>query len=404
MPIVLAGCGAGSSVAIPSGIRAEVLQQLGGGFFHEIYTFRGCHGNPYGPSGQFTTIGGVFYGTTAFGGHRFCTSGTLFTLTTSGQEHELFKFKVATDGDNPNDGLVALNGVLYGTTSGGGRGCAKEAGCGTVFAVTTSGKKRWVYHFKGGADGMTPSGGLLLFDGMLYGTTSSGGLTSVCPRGSDWATGCGTVFSIDTAGNERVVYRFRGDRDGAGPNGPLTALNGGLYGTTSGGGDYHRCYYGCGTLFEVTSSGVEKVLHRFGNGRDGGDPNGGLLALDGLLYGTTNGGGSAKCIGSQCGYGTFFKATTSGDETVLYSFKGIPDAVGPYGVLVVDGGFIYGTASGGESCGYSDSGTIFAVSTSGAEHVAHRFSCKEANEPSGLTLLKRTLYGSVSDSIFAFTP
>jgi hypothetical protein len=77
-------------------------------------------------------------------------------------------------------------------------------------------------------------------------------------------------------------------------------------------------------------------------------------------------------------------------------------------MLVTDRGLLYGTASGGESCGYSDSGTIFAVSTAGAERVDHTFSCKSANEPTpGLLRLDRTLYGATFggyETIFAFTP
>lgn len=403
MPIVVAGCGAGSGAVVPDSVRADVLHQLGSGVYRTIYTFADCRGGPRGPSGQLITIGGVFYGTTGLGGHNNCLDGTIFSLTQSGRERNVFKFNGNGDGHNPNGSLVALDGVFYGTTAGGGGGCPKEAGCGTIFAVTASGKKQWIYHFKGGADGLTPNGGLLWFDGKFYGTTGSGGITSSCPRGSDWATGCGTVFSVDTSGNERVLYRFRGDRDGIGPNGPLIALNGKLYGTTSAGGDYRICYYGCGTLFEISLSGLEKVLHRFHNGSDGGDPNGGLLAIDGLLYGTTGGGGG-KCNGSECGYGTFFKATTSGAESVLYSFKGPPDAAAPNGGLVVDGGLIYGTASGGENCGYWDSGTIFAVNTTGAEHIARAFSCKSPDDPTGLTLHERTLYGSASETIFGFTP
>ena len=78
-------------------------------------------------------------------------------------------------------------------------------------------------------------------------------------------------------------------------------------------------------------------------------------------------------------------------------------------MLVTDHGLLYGTASGGESCGYSDFGTIFAVSTAGAERVDHTFSCNSASaEPApGLVLLDRTLYGATFSgygTIFAFMP
>src|SRR5580698_8339420 len=58
------------------------------------------------------------------------------------------------------------------------------------------------------------------------------------------------------------------------------------------------------------------VLYRFkGGSGDGENPYAGLLNVNGTLYGTTVSGGAN-------GDGTVFKITTSGTETVLYSFKG----------------------------------------------------------------------------------
>jgi uncharacterized repeat protein (TIGR03803 family) len=414
VPIAPAGCGTASSPALPNTVGVGAFREPAGGRYRTIYEFKNAHRNGFGPSGQLVAVGSVLYGTTAFGGPGALGNGTIFALTTSGEEHVLHKFDGTSDGHNPNGGLVVVNGMLYGTTSGGAGGCLRESGCGAVFAVTTSGKERWVYHFKGGTDGITPSGGLVWLDGKLYGTTSSGGDTGACPNGSGWASGCGTVFSIDTAGNERVLYRFRGGRDGIGPNAPLVALNGKLYGTTSAGGDYKNCYYGCGTIFEITTSGAETELYRFRNGRDGAVPNGGLLALDGVLYGTTGGGGGRRCSGSQCGHGTVFKATPSGRESVIYAFKGAPDAAAPNGDLVSDHGLLYGTSSqsGGEECFYWDSGTIFAVSTTGAERVVYTFSCNSIFSPApGLFPFGHVLYGSADEgsqdgygTVFAFTP
>jgi uncharacterized repeat protein (TIGR03803 family) len=67
---------------------------------------------------------------------------------------------------------------------------------------------------------------------------------------------------------------------------------GNLYGTTLDGGTY-----GYGTIFEVTSSGTETVLYSFANnGTDGGTPENSLL-LDaaGNLYGTASVGGESNC-------------------------------------------------------------------------------------------------------------
>ncbi len=411
IPMALAGCGAASSSAIPGSFSTEALHEFGGYAYRTIYAFRNSHGGT-GPNGPLIAINGVLYGTTYFGGRGVHGNGTVFSLTTSGTEDVIYTFKGASDGINPNGGLVAVDGALYGTTDGGGRGCKQdeERGCGTIFAITPAGQEHVVYRFKGGTDGSSPAAGSLLWlDGRLYGATSSGGTT--CPAsGGSTETGCGTVFSVDTSGNERVLYRFRGNRDGANPNAPLLALDGKLYGTTYAGGAAGSCDYYCGTLFEVTTSGVEKVLHRFRGGGDGSNPRAGLINVDGILYGTTSADGAD---GGCCG--TVFKTTTSGAESTVYSFEGPPDAAAPNGTLVADHKLLYGTSSaGGKVCslGYWDSGTIFAVSTAGAERVVHTFSCKSIFDPApDLLPFDRVLYGATYQggsapygSIFAFTP
>jgi uncharacterized repeat protein (TIGR03803 family) len=59
-----------------------------------------------------------------------------------------------------------------------------------------------------------------------------------------------------------------------------------LYGTTSGGGDANND----GTVFGITTSGSEKVLHSFGS--DGSVPDASLTDVNGVLYGTTVAGGA----------------------------------------------------------------------------------------------------------------
>src|SRR5208337_3660269 len=91
--------------------------------------------------------------------------------------------------------------------------------------------------------------------GNLYGTTLGGG-----------AYGRGTVFKVDTAGTETVLYSFcsvPGCLDGWGPEATLVLdAQGNLYGTTGAGGT--GCNgSGCGTVFEVDNSGTETVLYSF---------------------------------------------------------------------------------------------------------------------------------------------
>ncbi len=115
---------------------------------------------------------------------------------------------------------------------------------------------------------------------------------------------------------------------------------------------------GYGTVFEVTPDGTETVLHSFTGGTDGSYPAAGLLRdAKGNLYGTTTGGGSD-------GYGTVFRVTMTGTETVLHSFTG-SDGYYPIAGLVKDAnGNLYGTTEFGGSHG---SGTVFKVTRTGTE-------------------------------------
>jgi uncharacterized repeat protein (TIGR03803 family) len=139
-------------------------------------------------------------------------------------------------------------------------------------------------------------------DGNLYGTMSYGGTPSAtCPNG------CGIVFKVTPSGVATLLYSFGASPvDGQRPSGALVlARDGNFYGATSAGGSpTPNCKFvnGCGTIYEITSSGTETVLYSFGtSSSDGIGPTGALLqASDGSLYGTTGSGGST-------GAGTVFK-------------------------------------------------------------------------------------------------
>jgi uncharacterized repeat protein (TIGR03803 family) len=199
------------------------------------------------------------------------------------------RFGGGKDGAIPNGGLVVLNGVLWGTTQKGG-----PANLGTVFAIDPAGSYRVVYSFKAPSDGMWPQAGLVAMNGVLYGTTQQGG--SSCDAGQ----GCGTVFSLIPSGQKLTLHQFAGDPgDGRYPMASLLSVNGNLYGTTEFGGTDDQ-----GMVFEVTPAGQEHVVYEFqGPGvADGQYPTAPLVELGGLLYGTTRSGGDAKCNdGTGCG-------------------------------------------------------------------------------------------------------
>lgn len=76
----------------------------------------------------------------------------------------------------------------------------------------------------------------------------------MCDRGRAHPPGCGTVFKLNTAGLETVLYRFKGEKDGGFPDAGLVMDGAGnLYGTASHGGNL-ACDngLGCGVLFEIT--------------------------------------------------------------------------------------------------------------------------------------------------------
>jgi uncharacterized repeat protein (TIGR03803 family) len=305
---------------------------------------------------------GNLYGTTAGGGYdvgkckKFYGCGVLYKLL-EGSEQVLYTFLGGSDGQEPNGGLILdANGNIYGTTYRGGGNAARP---GTVFEVSPSGVETILHRFaayKG--DGRLPSGGLVMDKkGNLYGTTSEGGVDGFYGPGLECYEQCGTVFEVTAAGVEKTLYSFRGSKlkDGASPFDSLILdKKGNLYGTTYAGG-----LYGYGTIFELTTAGVEKVLYSFVGQPDAGNPVGRLL-LDakGNLYGTTSFGGTF-------GVGAVFELSASGKESVLYSFTGGTDGASPFDGLVMDAaGNLYGTTEIGGNFGNScpeGCGVVFKV-------------------------------------------
>jgi uncharacterized repeat protein (TIGR03803 family) len=264
----------------------------------------------------------------------------------------LYNFTNAPDGIFPFAGLlIDAAGNFYGTTEAGG--LFFNGGCGTVFKLDPSGTETVLYRFcevpLDAADPFAP----LIGDaaGNLYGTTRDGGIH-----------GFGTVFKVDTSGNETVLHNFAADlSEGVSPEGGLIMdAAGNLYGTTPFGGASGQA--GSETVFKLDTALNLKVLHNF-TGSDEANPLAGLIMdAAGNLYGTTGGGGAF-------GFGTVFKLDKSGNLMVLYSFKGPPaDGGAPYAGLIMDAaGNLYGTTLGGGSgtsstcqdSGVNGCGTVF---------------------------------------------
>lgn len=300
------------------------------------------------PESELIHVHGALYGTTYYGGK--LGDGTVYSISSTGSEQVLHSFRGGSDGANPAAALINVNGTLYGTTQRGGetgqcRGYTGAKGCGTVYSITTSGKEEVLHRFGGGSDGVWPIAPLIDVNGTLYGTTYIGG-----GSGCYYSLGCGVVFTVSLKGSEKVLYRFKGGSDGSYPRGSLIDVRDTLFGTTLYGG-WSGCRIGCGSVYRVSLSGKEKVLHRFGKGSDGAYPYAGLIEVNGKLYGTTAGGG---------GPGTIYSVTVSGSEKVIYTLSGY-EGEGPQAPLLdVDGRFYSTTVGGGNGTGYGY-GTVFVL-------------------------------------------
>ena len=379
-----------------------------------LYSFcnkRNCKDGAY-PEAPVIAVNGILYGTTYGGGRGVACyypgCGTVFSLDPSmGVETVLHSFcrqLFCPDGAFPFDvDLIDVKGTLYGTTfEGGDNACGyNNIGCGIVFSLNPgTGAENTVYAFCSQSkynctDGQYPQGDMVHVRGTIYGTTQGGG-----------SEGMGTVFALDTkTGAETVLYSFCASgypcTDGFNPTG-LIVVNGTLYGTTLQGGVY-KCDQGedCGTAYSLDpNTGVHTVLHSFGSSTDGWYANG-LIALNGILYGTTNGGETTGCGGFGCGI-VFSIDPSTGAETVLYSFcsqQNCTDGANPFGGLIEVKGMLYGTTSTGGStgCGGSGCGTVFSIDPStGSEAVPYSFSGapSDGQSPDGVTNVNGTFYGT----------
>jgi uncharacterized repeat protein (TIGR03803 family) len=304
------------------------------------------------PLASLIDVNGTLYGTTVHGGGPGCgfgnSCGTVFSITRDGKEKVLHSFGSGTDGWWPFAGLTDVNGTLYGTTADGGAYGAPcgNTGCGTVFSISTKGSEKVLHSFGEGNDGELPYAGLIAVNGRLYGTTAFGG-----------SYDAGTVFSISTTGKEQVLHSFDG-ADGARPIASLIGVNGTLFGTTSFGG-VGSCENACGTVFSISRAGQEKVVLSF-NGADGAYPQAGLVHLNGRLYGTTMGGAYINRHCSASGCGTLFSVSPSGNEVVLHNFGRGRDGYWPNSALIDVNGTLYGTTPRGGALRQRP-GTVFAL-------------------------------------------
>lgn len=316
------------------------------------------------PHGGVTLNNGVLYGTTEYGGNGG--HGVVFRLDADGTSFAVLKHFSFDSGSSPIAGVIVDNGVLYGTTdSGGPSGYLSE---GTIFKMNIDGSDYTILKAFTKSAEVRPDAGLILAGGTLYGATLFGG-----------NIGDGAVFRINTNGTGYSVVASMNGLHGAYPYGGLAIAEGTVYGTTLQGGgvaDY-------GVLYRVGTNGTGYGPVRiFTNIPDGASPYGALVVSGSTIYGTTLQGGTA-------GRGTIFKIETNGaGYAILKNFTtNNADGISPVGGLLLQGEWLYGTASAG---GNANSGTLFRVRTNGTSYtVLKQFSAAST-----------TLYGTNSDGCY----
>jgi uncharacterized repeat protein (TIGR03803 family) len=311
----------------PSGSisQVEVFKLTPSGTLTALHDFGAPNGFVIGG----VTLGtdGRFYGVVINGG--IGPHGAVFKLTGGGNLTTLYSFKGGADGRAPLvPPIEGIDGNFYGTAAAGGAGVCSQ-GCGTVYEVPSSGAERTLHMFSG-ADGASPHAPLVQgTDGNFYGTTYSGGYK-----------GNGTIFRISPSGSFLSLFNFHGTNGSNPLAGLIQGSDGAFYGATINGGAFNA-----GVVFRF-AQGTFTVLHNFTGGADGSAPNGGVVqATDRSLYGTT--------AGASCGGGTIFRVTPTGEFATLYNFASDGSTgCGPLSTLLQrTDGLLYGTTSGGGSFG-----------------------------------------------------
>ena len=195
------------------------------------------------------TVGSnTLYGTTYQGG--VSNRGTIYSIGTDGNGFTILKTFSDGDGRQPRYGLVFCDNSLFGVTDGDGVNSNS-----VVFRINTDGNLYTVIKrfsepdpvYGTNWDGSYLRGGMVMWNGVLYGTTRWGGLY-----------GNGVVFRVNPDGTGFAVLKYFSaatgtsggsylNTDGMYPLGDLMVANGVLYGTTQYGGNY-----GCGTIYSLT--------------------------------------------------------------------------------------------------------------------------------------------------------
>ena len=202
------------------------IYQLGfpGGALETLYNFKGGQGDStdgYYPLATPVVASGILYGTTSVGGANH--KGVIVQLDLATKSlKELYSFSGLVDGKQPAGPVILRGGMLFGTSTFGGivnNTC--PGGCGTAWRFDIATGTFTTLHEFTGADGAYPVSSAMLGDRLLVASGYGG------------KSGDGTIVSVDSArGGTRIVQDFSGVGNGATP-GSLVNSGGAVYGVTS---------------------------------------------------------------------------------------------------------------------------------------------------------------------------
>ncbi|HLH78973.1 MAG TPA: choice-of-anchor tandem repeat GloVer-containing protein, partial [Chthonomonas sp.] len=325
-------------------------------YLQVIHHFTGGRDGATPVAGVIQGNDGALYGTASHGGAYG--NGVVFKVNPDGSNFQVLHNFSGNDGSSPYARVIqGSDGALYGTTLFGG-----VNGNGVVFKVNPDGSFQVLHNFTGGNDGAHPFAGVIQgSDGALYGTAR------------DSANGQGVVFKVNPNGsNFQVLHNFSGN-DGGGPYaGVIQGSDGALYGTTI---RATGSVYWNGVVFKVNPDGSNfQVIYKFYDPYDGATPNAPLtLGRDGLLYSTTIGGGI------EASTGVIYRLKPDGTGfQVLYRFlsrdglEGIDGESHITALIQGSDGMLYGTTAGGGAAGV---GVVFRVNPDGSNfQLIHSFS------------------------------
>jgi uncharacterized repeat protein (TIGR03803 family) len=324
--------------------RGTVFKMTPAGVVTTLHHFKDLGDGLVPGAGLLLASDGLFYGpSAAISGGAYYFNVQIFKVSAAGGDLSVVRvFNANTEGYGINRLIQLGDGLLYGTAENGG-----ASGHGTIFKMTTAGVVSMLHTFAGGAGGSAPDGALVLAtDGMLYGTTRSGGNFNG-----------GTIFRINTTGTGyQVVHHLNPATEGSDPKGGvIQATDGFFYGTTSAGtattfGSVYKMGPSPGFAFTV--------LHVFqANVTDGAYPFGELVQVPslGVFLGTTSSGGTTVS-------GTVYQINSTGTTySVLHNFAP-PTGVGPYvGLTKVGNTTYYGTTYLTSNVTFEAGGSVFRM-------------------------------------------